>query len=389
MKKIIALGAVTLASFTTQAEVRINGFANLVAGMTTSSDDSLYGYDDNVSFNEDSLFAIQVSGDINSKMTATGQLVARGSNDYSPDFEWAYITYEATDNVNISAGRLRLPLFSYSASKDVGYSYHWLATPEVVYNVPFNNLDGIRVDYSTYAGDWEYNASLSAGTFSGDAYGTQVQGQNVIVLSAEATYDWFKMRAVAGRGKTSIDLGKSTQSDVIGLNDGLTLMSNPAYGFADLANDLLLEDNTGRFLGLSTQIDKFDWFVSAEITSVDVEDSFLAKTVAYYISAGIRSGAWTPSVTYEKSKTDDALKFQDKIGRIATSPLPVELKQGFTAIAVGSQLFSQSEYNVLSATVRYDFDTNVAFKADVSKYSDDLDDTMDATLVRFAVNYVF
>src|SRR5690606_23954394 len=99
-------------------------------------------------------------------MTATGQLVARGSNDYDPDFEWSYMSFAATDKLSISAGRLRLLLFSYSASKDVGYSYHWIATPSSVYDVPFNNLDGIRLDYSTYAGDWEYNTSLSAGTFS-------------------------------------------------------------------------------------------------------------------------------------------------------------------------------------------------------------------------------
>ena len=108
---------------TAQAEVRINGFANLIGGMT-SSEDSLYGYSDSINFSEESLFAIQVSGDINDKMTATGQMVARGENDYDAEFEWAYITYQATDNVSITGGRLRLPLFNYSSSLDVGYSYH-------------------------------------------------------------------------------------------------------------------------------------------------------------------------------------------------------------------------------------------------------------------------
>jgi hypothetical protein len=47
MKKIITLSAITLASFASQAEIRINGFANLIGGIT-SSDESLYGYDDNI-----------------------------------------------------------------------------------------------------------------------------------------------------------------------------------------------------------------------------------------------------------------------------------------------------------------------------------------------------
>jgi hypothetical protein len=162
-----------------------------------------------------------------------------------------------------------------------------------------------------------------------------------------------------------------------------------ASGFSDLANKLLLEEDTGQFLGLSAQVDKFDWFVSAEVTSVTAEQSFLADTVAYYITAGIRQGAWTPSITYEKSKTDDDIKFGGEIAQIATSGLPAPVVQSLSALAVGSQLFTQSETNVLSATVRYDYDTNIALKADISKYSDDLNDANDATLVRFAVNYVF
>ena len=66
--------------FATNADVRINGFANLVAG-TAGSDESFLGYDDEISFDAESLFSLQISGDINDKMSATGQIVARGAND--------------------------------------------------------------------------------------------------------------------------------------------------------------------------------------------------------------------------------------------------------------------------------------------------------------------
>ena len=386
MKKLFALSVLTVAGFAAQAEVRINGFANMIAGIT-GSDETFFGYDDKVSFSPESLFAIQVSGDINSKMTATGQLVARGENDYDPDFEWAYMTYKSSNNLSISAGRLRLPLFSYSASKDVGYSYHWIATPSSVYDVPFNNLDGVRLDYSAYAGDWEYNTSLSVGAFSGKGFGSEISGKNVVFLSTEASYEWFKARAVIGTGNTTIDLSSSTSSGVAQLSEGFDLMAN--VGFAGLADSLKIDDDSGTFMGLSAQIDKFDWFVSGELTSIEVKDSFIAKTVAYYVTAGFRSGAWTPSVTYEKSKTDDGLKFQSEINQLSAAALPDALKQGLLAVAVGSQAYTQSENSVLSATVRYDFDTNVAFKADISKYSDDLNADNNATLVRFGVNYVF
>ncbi|KXI30931.1 porin family protein [Paraglaciecola hydrolytica] len=425
MKKIFVLSAIALASFTTQADVRINGFANLIGGITTS-DKSLYGYDDKISFSEESLFAIQVSGDINNKMTATAQLVARGQNDYDPDFEWAYMTYKATDNLSVSVGRLRLPLFNYSASKDVGYSYHWLNTPRSVYDVPFNNLDGIRFDYSNYTGDWEYNLSVSSGAFTGPAFGTEIKGDNVVLLSAEASYEWFKIRGVAGSAKTSLDMASSTSGSLIEATQGLALVN--AFGFSNLVDSLQWNDDTGEFYGLSLQVDKFDWFISAEMTQIDVAESFIAKTDAYYVTAGLRIGAWTPSVTYEKSKSEFQDKFQPQIQQMLSTQFSAGQVAAFAATPIGSlvdmgvQAQTQgaftlttlpvtqsspiitsamndfivqgllnstvSENSVLSASLRYDYDTNIALKFDVTKYTNDLSNS-DVTLVRFGVNYVF
>tara|TARA_R110000751_G_scaffold116604_1_gene216255 strand:+ start:57698 stop:58969 length:1272 start_codon:yes stop_codon:yes gene_type:complete len=423
VKKLLTFAALTATTLTAQAEVRINGFANLIGGIA-SSDELLFGYEDNISFSEESLFAIQVSGDVNDKMTATGQLVARADNDYNADFEWAYITYAATDNINLSAGRLRMPLFNYSASKDVGYSYHWINTPRSVYDVPFNNIEGIRVDYSNYAGDWEYAMSVAAGAFTGPAFGSELQGDNVVLFSGEATYDWFKIRGVAGTGKTTLNISNSTTDSLVEASEGLTLLN--AFGFGNLSDSLQWSEDKGEFLGLSIQIDKFDWFVSAEITQIDVADSFIAKTDAYYVTAGLRVGAWTPSITYEKSKSEYQPKFQTQINQMlstqfseaeiaafAGTPIGMLVDQGVQAqlgapltalpteassplvtgalndfVVQGLLSATVSENSTLSATLRYDYDTNIALKVDITKYSDDLSDD-DVTLIRFGANYVF
>jgi hypothetical protein len=370
MKKIIAFSALTLSSLTAQADVRINGFANLIAGMTTSSDESVYGYDDKLSFSEESLFAVQVSADINSKMTATAQLVARGSEDYNPDFEWAYLSYEATDNVSISAGRLRLPLFRYSTSLDVGYSYHWVNAPKSVYDVPFNNLDGLRIDYNNYSGDWEYNFQFAFGTYENETASYYVKGDNTVVVSGELVYNFFKMRAVYGRSSSTLD--------VFALEPVFAQLQQVLP--ADLYNDLVQNEDTGEFLGLGLEVDKSDWFLSAEITTVDTKNSYLRKDVAYYVTAGLRYGKYTPSITYEVKNSDDAFKFTDKI-----SQLPSSLQQSL----YGIQTVLDDDEKAITIGVRYDFDTNVAFKADATKYTDNLVEANDATLVRFAVNYVF
>ena len=59
------------------------------------------------------------------------------------------------------------------------------------------------------------------------------------------------------------------------------------------------------------------------------------------------------------------------------------------AVVVGLQQTFVDEYDVVSLSLRYDLDTNVALKADVSKSSNDVNSAEDANLLRFAVNYVF
>lgn len=368
-KTFLLLSAV---GFGAHAEVRINGFANLVGGIT-SSDDTLYGYEDDISFNAESLFALQVSGDINDKMTATGQIVARGENDYDADFEWAYLTYNATDHVSISAGRLRLPLFKYSASKDVGYSYHWVNAPRAVYDVPFNNLDGFRVDYANYAGDWEYNLQLSAGTFSGDTSLGGVEGNNVLVATGEIQRDWFKARVVAGRGKSTLHA-----PSIDNVTNALAAIS------PELADDLSLTDDTGVFLGLGLDADFADWFIGGEYTSIDTEESFSPEDKAFYVTAGLRLDAFTPSLTYEKLDGRGDIRFLDKV-----AALPAPFQPAATAAVVGLQQVAFDEYEVITLGLRYDWDTNVAFKADISRYTNDINPAADASLLRVAVNYVF
>jgi hypothetical protein len=378
VKKILTVTALACTTlFSANAEIRINGFANLIGGIT-SSDDSLYDYDDNISFSSESTFAIQVSGDINDKMTATGQIVARGKNDYDPDFEWAYLTYQATDNVSISAGRLRLPLFKYSSSKDVGYSYHWVNAPRVVYDVNFNNLDGFRVDYSNYVGDWEYNLQGAFGTVSNDlitsAGPARLEVDNLMLVSAEATYNYLKIRGSYIAAKASL-----FNETLDGATGALR-----AAGLGELAGNLEFLEDSANFTGFGIEYDTFDWFIGGEWTKTEVEDSYNPTTTSYYVSAGFRSGKWTPALTYESQDANNPFKFLDKV-----AALPAAFQPTATAVVVGLQQTFVDEYDVVSLSLRYDLDTNVALKADVSKSSNDVNSAEDANLLRFAVNYVF
>jgi len=374
------------------ADVQINGFANLIGGMTLSDGETVYDYDDDFSFDPASVFGLQVRGEVSDKLSATAQVVGRGRDDYDADFEWAYMTYALSNNTNISAGRLRMPLFKYSASLDVGYSYHWLTPPDAVYGIDFNNIDGVRVDYSNYAGDWEYGAQLTAGrvetntTISGTP--ALLELENVVAVSVEATRDWFSVRSLIARGKTS---AQNAEFDgfVAGLGQFAPFV--PTAGAA--AEGFSVNEDTGTFFEVAVDIDKYDWFVGAEFTQTEVDGSVIADNKAYYITAGLRLGKFTPHITYEVEEADNA----DQLALVAGLPSTIMTGDavtdatyaGLVQAAGGIAAQQNLDVSAVTAGLRYDVEPGFALKVDVTWYSDDLNDANDATLLKVGANYTF
>jgi len=374
------------------ADVQINGFANLIGGMTLSDGETVYDYDDDFSFDPASVFGLQVRGEVSDKLSATAQVVGRGRDDYDADFEWAYMTYALSNNTNISAGRLRMPLFKYSASLDVGYSYHWLTPPDAVYGIDFNNIDGVRVDYSNYAGDWEYGAQLTAGrvetntTISGTP--ALLELENVVAVSVEATRDWFSVRSLIARGKTS---AQNAEFDgfVAGLGQFAPFV--PTAGAA--AEGFSVNEDTGTFFEVAVDIDKYDWFVGAEFTQTEVDGSIIADNKAYYITAGLRLGKFTPHITYEVEEADNA----DQLALVAGLPSTIMTGDAVTdatyagLVQAAGGIAAQQDLDVSAVTagLRYDVEPGFALKVDVTWYSDDLNDANDATLLKVGANYTF
>lgn len=390
--KLATLALAGLLATPVMADIQINGFANLVAGMTLDDDETLYGYDSDFNFDPASVFGLQVRGDISDRLSATAQLVGRGSEDYDADFEWAYMTYVVNNNISISAGRLRLPLFKYSASLDVGYSYHWITPPNAVYGIDYNNLDGVRIDYQNYAGDWEYGAQVTLGRSEEETVigGTpaDLELKNIVTFSVEVARDWFSARSLVGTGKVT-----ATNADFDNFITGFSSLNAVVNGAARAADRLSVNDDSGSFFEIAMDIDKYDWFVGAEYTRVEVEDSIIATNDAWYVTAGMRFGKFTPHITYEVEEGD----ISDRVGYL--SGLPATVDSGSAAIdgswsqviQAAQGLVAQQENDVSAITVglRYDVEPGFALKTGVTWFSDDLNDLNDATLLRVAANYTF
>lgn len=390
--KLAFLTAASLLAAPAFADIQINGFANLIGGMTLDDDEAVYDYDSDFTFDPASVFGLQVRGDVSDKLSATAQLVGRGSDDYDASFEWAYMTYVVSNNVSISAGRIRLPLFKYSASLDVGYSYHWLTPPDSVYGIDFNNIDGVRLDYSAYSGDWEYGAQFTVGRVQADTFisGTpaELELENVVAVSFEATRDWFSARTLFARGTTTA-VNEDFDTFVAGMGQfGAFIPSATAA-----AEGFSVNEDSGTFFEVAIDIDKYDWFIGAEFTKTEVDDAIIASDEAWYVTAGMRFGKFTPHITYEVEEADNG----DQVALVAGLPSIIETGDAVTdatwssiyQAATGIAADQAQDTSAVTLGLRYDIEPGFAVKAGVTWYSDDLNDANDATLLRVGANYTF
>ena len=105
LKVVLAASLATAAGSALATDIRFDGFASFVAGQvlnkdelvkdsTTGSTVPFRGFDENLDFQQNSLFALQARADLKDNLSATLQVVAKGKDDYNAKFNWAYLTYE-------------------------------------------------------------------------------------------------------------------------------------------------------------------------------------------------------------------------------------------------------------------------------------------------------
>lgn len=381
MSKAFVLAAGFLAN-NAQAEVNFNGFASIVGGVTTSSDEALYGYDDNFDFSKDSLLALQASGDLGEGLTITAQVLSRGENDWNTEFEWAYIAYEPTDNLRLLAGKQRAPFYMYSDFLDVSYAYPWITPPKDLYAVPFDTFDGLSVIYTSDIAGFDttlhviYGGNNSDMTLAG--INVNADMNNLFGLAYTVTRDWLTLRA--GYFETEINVNYSEI-------EGLGQLWETA-GYTDINNELLLSEDNGNFLELGFQIDYNNLLIIGEFTQLET-DTVLADDDAYYIMAGYRFDNVLAHVTYG-AKDGGTDRLTDDV--IQDTPIPGAAPMTtthLTGLTNGLTDSESSDIKYVTLGLRWDFHDSAALKFEYTNYTDDLDGAKDAGLFRTALVTVF
>ncbi|WP_372964264.1 hypothetical protein [Marinobacter sp.] len=316
--------------------VRFNGFFS--TGYARASNDAGYaGFIDESEVNDLSLFALQGTFDVTQKSQIVMQLVGRGSDDWEPEVEWAYLSHRPTNNLQLRAGKMRLPMFMYSDSLEVGYAQPWARPPQSVYGpIAVTSYVGADASYN-----WNFNnSSLNANFFTGfteeDGNSGDVQLRNIAGLNLTWTDYVWTFRGIAATAEVDIDA---------------TRLAAQAPAGADV-NTILADGERGNFFGLGASYDDGSWQIIGEVTRVEVDGKF-SDTDSAYLSVGHRFGSWTPYVAlgWLESKDDE-----ERLGFVTTG--------GGIPLAPESILnYQREDYSV---GTRWDITPGVAIKIDAT-----------------------
>lgn len=386
---VCSLGLAPMAQAVDFSQISINGFGSVVGGMTLDDDETYFGNDDELAFQNESRFALQVSAPIGEKWSATAQILARGADDFDPKFEWAYVGYQVNDDLKILMGRQRFKLYKYSDYLDVGYAYPWIRPPQGTYSLPFSSGDGISAVYTTYTGDLEM-------TFTGAAQGINIadytptgnSALNEAELNIELSYfvsgdfvfNEFNFGFnVAYVPEFSFD-GRTASADLATLLAGLEGAGVPE----SVIDDIEVVEDEALTYGVYFGYDPGPFFFLAEYAEFDYDPGIFSDAQSWYVTFGLRHQKWTFHATYGEDENEPSSDAQDDI--------PAPIAGAAPALVAGTQavLGTQIEDSTTSSFgVRYDIETGIALKGDFTLYQNSEGSAPDAKTVSVGVDFVF
>lgn len=369
------------------ADVQINGFLNIVGGYATERKNDRYEQEQ-LLFEPDSSLGLQISRELSSKTSVTGQLIARGSRDFEVEASWAYVTHHISESSYFRAGRFRTPFFLYSDYLDVGYAQHWLTPPDEVYALQFDNINGIDFNHQLPIGPLDAKLQLYAGSANnrfvnentGDELQLEMRGQFGIV--GTLAYQWLTLRASFHQVS---DLTMTNFSDVS--------LPSPLNNVAGLRQTLENFGNTGQYLlnqldvtGVAAEFSeaaiKMEWahfFAIAEGTLLTFDHGPLGEQRRHFISVGTRFKDMTLYTSYSRAN-DKQVNLHE---HLPSTPATAGIRRVLDGLTSSLMLLSEGS----SLGLRYDYDPGVAFKIELSESQ--VPNAVDSYMLRLGYNLVF
>ena len=373
---VIAVLVFLWISSSAHAELQISGYGSLIAGKTLGTvndplnpgqtrDEILTAdfydvgqYDNDLTFNAESILAVQGRYAFNDKVSLTAQLVAKGVDDFEPEFDWYYLTYFASDNLTLMAGRRNIPMYYFSEYSEVGYAYPWMRPPSNLYWWQVTQFNGVHAMYSFEWGDYSNTVTVF--------YGNEYSDDNVEMLYYDRLY--------GGNAQTVNEFW----TDIAGMNWNLSGDSFDlrfVYFQNDRDRETIQQDGSidpytpfsQTFIGLGGTVWLGDFTLLFDMNFVDYDDAQGTEFPTYLLSVVYNWGEIKPYVVYSKADHERT--------KVPTEDL--------------------EEHYVLGVGVRYDVMSNIALKFQYDKFEDQGHEPTgwayhgDAEAITVGVDFVF
>ncbi|AIY66502.1 porin [Pseudoalteromonas piratica] len=353
MKKLSLVASALLVIFSqsASAELNISGYGSIIAGKTLGTvDDPLNPgqtrdeiltadfydvgqYTNDLTFKAESIIAVQGIYKFNNKLSVTAQLVAKGVDDFNPEFDWYYVTYQANEDWTFMAGRRNIPMYYFSEYAEVGYAYPWMRPPSNLYWWQVTQFDGAHAMYSFELGD--YSNTITA------FYGNEYSDDNVEMLYYDKLY--------GGNARTVNEYW----TDIAGFNwnmSGDFFDLRFVYFQNDRDRETIQQDGSispytpfsQQFIGFGGQVNISDFTILFDMNYVEYDDAVGTEFPTYLISVVYNIDEFQPYISYSKADHERA--------NVPTEDL--------------------EEHYMLSYGLRYDFYSNVAFKIQYDTFVD-------------------
>ena len=286
-----------------QGEALINGFGTVgVTHLGGEDDGRSYGISGqtNDSWRGDQLskFGAQLTYGVTDTVGLTLQTTAKAYGDeWKANLEWAYLSWQSTDNLMMRVGRLRTPVYMYSESIDVGFSYPWLRLPDEVYS---------QVQLSNYEGaDIVYNLPLSFATLSFQLAGGIAKNRDYYIYDEEFDIDYDNVFGSSVSLATN-DFGTFRVGYVeADIDTEIAGSFTDIFGNPGTATLLALDKDKGKFTSIGYQYDNGTWLTANEWTSRVIENDGSNSTDSFYLMGGRRFGDFLAHVTYAQLDEDE------------------------------------------------------------------------------------
>lgn len=354
---LISLMLCSLSGLTSAQENKpqFSGFARLVMGYLDDKNAEYVGYDNSISFDQQSLIGLQVDYSFNDELALTGQLIGHTGEQRSSGIEWLYLTYSPTNSLRVKLGKQRIPFFNYSDSLDVGFAYPWLTLPQQFYDTAFfSTFEGVLANYEYSFSQWVVNIEGYWGRYDDKIYLASGEIDTLVTglygFNTSATYNSWAFRAAYNQGNANLTLPGAA---------GFVEVLNQ-FGFSQSA-ETLNPDGLIRFYQLSANYENLDYFVRSEVAKMVGESGPVPDIESFYISAGYNFFPYTIYISY--GERDVHYDHPANTIPYGVSPELNILAATYESVLAG---FPDDKSQGTKIGLRWDWSYNVAIKGEVT-----------------------